>query len=242
MSTPSNLPFAEVYIDESSHTNHRYLVLGGIIAEINDSAIASAAITKARLPELPSGTLKWIKVSRAKLAAYKRAVDRIYELQQQMTLDFHSVVVDTTRQKHRVYNKGSADIGFNKEVYQLAMKFGRLYSCLFHIYPDRRTTSQKPEDLRVMLNRGIAKHHNDTRDWPFRRLQFREPESSQLLQLVDVFAGALAWALNGHAGRPNSSAAKTELSRYILQKWNIADPFRDTRMRGQFTIWHRQLR
>ncbi len=43
-------PIAEVYIDESSHTNHRYLVLGGIIAGIKDARIASDAIADARLP------------------------------------------------------------------------------------------------------------------------------------------------------------------------------------------------
>ena len=127
------LPFAEIYIDKSSHTAHHYLVLGGIIAEINDARIAEEAITKARLPELPAGIMRWTKVSRAKLAAYMRAIDAFFDMQSRMTLDFHSLVVDTTKQKHGRYNKGSRDIGFNKEVYQLAMKFGRLDNALLHV-------------------------------------------------------------------------------------------------------------
>jgi len=243
MITPQSLPLAEVYIDESSHTNHRYLVLGGIIAEINDSEMASNAIAKARLPELPSGILKWVKVSNNKLPAYKRAVDCFFDMQEEMTLDFHSVVVDTTKQRHQRYNQGSQEIGFNKELYQLAMKFGRLYPCLLHVYPDRRTTNEKPEDLRLMLNRGIKKRHNDMRDWPFRRVQFREPEASQLLQLADVFSGAIAWTNNGHANRFGASRAKTELAEYILGKATIRDASRDTPRSYQgFTIWHRQLR
>lgn len=241
MTDPEKLPIAEVYIDESSHTNHRYLVLGGIVAEINDSRIAAAAIESARLPELPGGIMKWTKVSRSKLAAYKRAIDVFFDLQQKMTLDFHSLVVDTTQQDHRRYNEGSREIGFNKEVYQLAMKIGRNYKALLHVYPDRRTTDQPPDKLRFMLNRGI-KNKGDPRDWPFRRLQFREPEDSQLLQLADVFAGAIAWHLNGHAARPGASPAKTELGNYILEKAGIADPTRDTAIRGKFTIWHRQLK
>ena len=237
------LPVAEVYIDESSHTAHRYLVLGGIIAEISNARRASYAIGQSRLPELPSGVMKWTKVSRAKLPAYTRVINKFFEMQDGMLLDFHSLVVDTTKQNHTLYNKGSQEIGFNKEVYQLAMKFGRLYKrMLFHIYPDRRSTNQSTEDLRFMLNRGIKKHYGDTRDWPFRRLQFREPEDSQLLQLADVFSGSIAWHMNGHSAQPDASAAKTELGNYILEKAGIADVTRDTAMRGKFTIWHRQLR
>lgn len=242
MTDPENLPVAEVYIDESSHTDHRYLVLGGIIAEINDARSASAAIEAARLPELPEGIMKWTKVSRSKLLAYKRVADTFFDWDRATTLDFHSLVVDTTKQDHALYNESSREIGFNKEVYQLAMKFGRLYKALFHIYPDRRSTNQSTDDLRLMLNRGIKKNHGDTRDWPFRRVQFREPGDSQLLQLSDIFAGALAWHLNGHQNHPNASPAKTELGDHILQRAGITNVFRDTAISGKFTIWHRQLR
>jgi hypothetical protein len=236
------LPLTEVYIDESSQTKHRYLVMGGVIAEISDARRADEALKQARLPELPNGILKWTKVSRSKLPAYMRVVDRFFDLQQRMTLDFHSLVVDTTKQDHSRYNQGSRDIGFNKELYQLSMKFGRLYNVLFHIYPDRRTTSQSTDELRLMLNRGIKKRHADTRDWPFRRLQFREPEDCQLLQMADLFAGAIAWHLNGHRTRENASPAKTRLGDYILQKAGITNAGRSTAMGGQFTIWHRRLR
>ena len=242
MTDAQDLPIAEVYIDESSHTAHRYLVLGGIIAEIGDARVASESIARARLPELPQRAMKWGKVSKAKLPAYIRVVDTFFEQPKTMTLDFHCLVVDTTKQKHKLYNQGSREVGFNKEVYQLAMKFGRHYRALFHIYPDRRTTNQSTEDLRLMLNRGIKKHQGDTRDWPFRRVQFREPEDSQLLQLADVFSGAIAWHLNGHPTMPNASPAKTQLGNYILQKAGITDVTRDTAMKGKFTIWHRQLK
>ena len=133
MTDSQDLPIGEVYIDESSHTAHRYLVLGGIIAEIGDARAASESIARARLPELPQRTMKWGKVSKAKLPAYIRVVNTFFEQPKTMTLDFHCLVVDTTKQKHNIYNLGSREIGFNKEIYQLAMKFGRNYRPLFHI-------------------------------------------------------------------------------------------------------------
>jgi hypothetical protein len=73
-------------------------------------------------------------------------------------LHFHSLFVDTTKQNHKKFNQGDSEIGFNKEVYQLANKVGRMYDAYyFHLYPDYRDTKSFPEELRLILNRGAAK-------------------------------------------------------------------------------------
>ena len=198
---------------------------------------------RSRLPELPNGELAWTKVSRSKLPASRRVVDAFFanDIDCQH-LDFHCLAVDTHRQIHRAYNQGSREIGFNKEIYQLAMKFGRLYrSRLFHLYADERSTSSSTEELRLILNRGVAKK-GDPRSWPFRRVHFRDSRTSQALQLVDVLLGAVAFRLNGHDRASGASPAKCHLSEYVLLKAGVADVTRDTAVSGRFTLWHRQLR
>jgi hypothetical protein len=134
---PDPNDIADIYIDESSQNNHRYLVIGGVIVAMTDVPALNASIAKARLPELPDNEAKWTKVSRAKLGAYKRIVDVLFE--NRNGIHFHSLVVDTTMLDHRRFNTGSREIGFNKEIYQIAMKFARLYpALLFHVYPDSR--------------------------------------------------------------------------------------------------------
>lgn len=230
----------DIFVDESSQTKHRFLVLGGIGTYASNSLGLIEDLAKARLPELPKGELKWTKVSKTKLPAYKRFVDVLFDLPK--IVHFHSLVVDSTRLDHKRFNAGDREIGFNKEIYQLAMKFARLYRAdIFHLYPDRRETTQKPEDLRLMLNRGCVKK-GDKRDWPFRRCQFRDSTATPQLQLVDVVIGALAYKLNGHDKLPGASPAKTELSAYILNRAGIADVTKDTAISGPFTLWHRQLR
>jgi hypothetical protein len=237
---PNPTDIVELHIDESSQTNHRYLVLGGIVAPLVNALHLSAAIAKARLPELPQGEAKWTKVSRSKLAAYKRIVDVLFH--EGSAAHFHCLVVDTTMVDHRRFNAGSREIGFNKEIYQLAMKCARLYpNKLFYVYPDRRVTTQKPEDLRRILNFGCSKKR-DKRDWPFRRCQFRESKSTPQIQLTDIIIGGLAYRLNGHERKNGASSAKCELSAYILARAQIVDPLRDTAKEGTFTVWHRQLR
>ena len=232
---------AEIYIDESSQNNHRYLVLGGIVTMLTNSTLLSEALMNARPPELQrEGEAKWVKVSKSKLAAYKRIVDVLFK--NPGAIHFHCLVVDTTLVDHNRFNAGSREIGFNKEIYQLAMKFARLYrSDLLHVYPDRRETTQSPGDLRVILNRGCLKG-GDLRDWPFRRCQFRDSKTTQPLQLVDILVGAVAFHLNGHDEKVCASPAKIDLASYILRCAGIQDPFKDTSRADEFTIWHRRLR
>jgi hypothetical protein len=235
---PDPAEIAEIYIDESSQNNHRYLVLGGVVVSLTDSNKLDGLIRAARLPELPAGEPKWGKVSRTKLAAYKRLVDVLFD--NLGLVQFHSLVVDTTQVDHSYFNSGNREIGFNKEIYQLAIKFSRLYGKnMFHLYPDYRKTNQSPEDLRLILNRGCRKN-GDARDWPFRRCQFRDSDTTPALQLTDVITGALAYQLNGHDKARGGSPAKRELSYYVTARAGV-NVMRGTARVAQFTIWHRRL-
>lgn len=236
---PDPSQISEIYIDESSQSKHRYLALGCVSVELRDSPKLSDLIMAARLPELPHGEAKWTKVSRTKLPAYKRIVDVIFENGD--LAHFHCLFVDTTRLDHHKFNQGDTEIGFNKEIYQLAMKCARLYrDQLFHVYPDQRPTNQHPEELRLILNRGCRKK-GDRRDWPFRRCQFRDSARTLPLQLADILLGAITFQLNGHSVAANASPAKCELSEYILRRAGVRDPFKGTAAEGRFTIWRRQL-
>jgi hypothetical protein len=111
---PDPSQIVEAYIDESSQTNHRYLVLGAIVVELNDCGHLTQLLARARLPELPKGEMKWIKVSRTKLPAYKRLVSVLFD--NPNLVHFHSLVVDTQLLDHKTFNQGSREIGFNKEI------------------------------------------------------------------------------------------------------------------------------
>lgn len=232
---------SDVYVDESSQTQNRYLLLGGLIIPTLTVDLAAAALGKARVPELPHGEMKWGKVSGSKAKAYRRYADCFFDAVEFRGVHFHSLVVDTSGIDNASYNQGSTDIGFNKEVYQLARKFARLYlDRYFNLYPDQRQTSQLPSNLRDILNAGSRKS-GDKREWPFRRCHFRDSSKTPMLQLVDILLGALAFAVNGHRDKPGCSPAKAELCSYILKRAGINYPDRDTNMRGKYTIWHRNL-
>jgi hypothetical protein len=234
---------AEIYIDESSQTKHKYLVLGALVVCAAQTPALSDALLASRLPELPKGEIGWVKVSKSKLGAYQRFVDVFFDNPlKPEPIQFHTLVVDTEKLKDKIFNDGSREIGFNKEIFQLCSKCARIYTNpIFHVYPDKRQTGTPTEELRLILNRALSKK-GDKRDWPFRRVHFRDGLDSQALQLVDVLLGALAYRLNGHCDAPGASPAKCALSAHVLDKAFVKNPFRDTAPRGTFTIWHRQLK
>jgi hypothetical protein len=240
---PKDSELSEIYLDESSQNNHEYLVLGGIIVHKSCVAQFDRLIHQARQPELPFGEMKWEKVSRSKLPAYKRVIDAFFDGDPDCKpMEFHSVVVHMPDIKDRLFNSGSREVGFNKDVYQLCMKFGRLYrDRLFHVYPDHRETKNSSEELRLILNRAMRKKA-DPRDWPYRRIHFQDSKRIQALQVVDVLIGALAYRLNRHHLKDGASATKSELSQHVLDRARIRDIYRDTAVAGKFTIWHRRLR
>lgn len=232
---------ADVYVDESSQTQNRFLLLGGVIIPTMAVGLTDACLGKSRMPELPFGEMKWGKVSRSKYNAYKRFVDCFFDATEFRGVHFHSLVVDTANIDDVKYNGGSKEVGFNKEVYQLARKFARLYpDRYFHLYPDERKTSQNTSDLRDILNAGSAKS-GDRREWPFRRCQFRDSSKVMSLQLVDILLGALAFAVNGHDRKDGSSEAKCALSAHVLKRAGIINPSRGTSLKGKFTVWYREL-
>ncbi|WP_417515816.1 DUF3800 domain-containing protein [Minwuia sp.] len=235
-------PVRNVYIDESSQTKAKHLVLGGLTIPAHLVGSFAAALQQNRLPELPAGEMKWTKVSPAKLAAYKRFTGTFFEPEWRGQVQFHSLIVDTHRQDHKAFNQGSREIGFNKEIYQIIQKFRRLYGdCVFHVYPDSRETPQSTDELRTIVNLG-ARKAGDRRPWPVRRLHFANSKQSLTLQLVDLFTGALAFRVNDRHLAVGASVAKIELSQQVLDLSQIRDPKRDTSARGKFTVWHRQLK
>jgi hypothetical protein len=76
---PDPAQIIEIYLDESSQTKHRFLVMGAVLVSLPDTERLIDLITKARLPELPEREAKWTKVSRDKLPAYKRIVSVLFD-------------------------------------------------------------------------------------------------------------------------------------------------------------------
>jgi hypothetical protein len=227
--------FHELYMDESSQNGrHRFFVFGGIILPMTYSDLFEAAMIEARPPRLKrirsNGLLPeiaWKFVSNGDFEDYKAVVDAYYAFRTTMratTLDayrFQCSVLDTTIEGRRYSGGIEGEDRFNREIFFLAERVARDNpKLLFHVYPAKRSTIRPVShlaELGTMIN-GRLHTRGDTRDWPIRRLDFRENESSQALQISDIFIGALAFRINRHYDKPNANNDKKRLADYILQR------------------------
>jgi len=246
---PDLTRFSEVYIDESSQTRHRYMLLGALVVPTPLSQRLEAALRAARLPELPVGEMKWTKVSRAKLPAYLRFIDEVLHPTRWPT-DFHCVIIDTHKLNDNRYNIGSREIGINKEVYQLLLKCWRKRQGRnFQVYLDSREIARDKSQeinsqvtlnkLKEVVNFGVRMRSPEA-DWPIRRVQFRSSADNVFIQATDLILGAIAFQVNGHHLQPDASPAKVALSQRVLDLGQINDPMKDCSRRA--TVWWRQLR
>jgi Protein of unknown function (DUF3800) len=233
-----------VYIDESSQDAHRYMLHGGI--SVPDSALPDVhrAIEAVRQQHNTFGTLKWGKVSKAKLPIYIDLCDLFFELSAADILRFHSLTIDTSKVDNARFNFGNREVGFSKMVYQLLIKFARMNAkdFILHCYLDHRTTKQSLDELQAMVNNGLAKRWNIS-NRPVRRVQFVQTEDTPLLQLNDVLLGALASRCNDHHLKRDAAPHKVTLSAHVLARANIRYPLRSTPYgEERFTTWNFALR
>ena len=248
--------FCNVYIDESSQTQWRYLVLGGLVVPFSHAELLETDLRAARettnIPlTKPDGTprvMKWEKVNAYDFAAYKTIVDTAFNFRRLRIksslkdMSLQCVIVDTSKKSLRTTGDGDIEVGFNKEFWFLCTVslLKRYRKELFLIYPDRRHTNRPLWEARNIMNWGAYKY-KDRRKYPFRRVRFADPEQSLALQVVDIFIGALAYRLNGHYDKPNAKAAKRELCDYIFKLCRIYNVFHTTRLytREFLAIIHR---
>ena len=231
-----------VYVDESCQNAHRFMVLGGICISGEDAVEVHGALTELREQYQLFGELRWTKVSVSKYSAYQAFVDKFFDFAAEDKIHFHSLIVDTSGLDNKKYNLGNREIGFSKFIYQLLIKFGRLYGEPLNCYLDNRTTQQELGELRDILNNGIAKSRGiHTR--PYRLVQFRKSKECDPLQITDLLLGAVSSRKNGHHRRPDCNPAKKQLGEYIMTKAGIRSLGQSTPLSARrFTVWNFRLR
>lgn len=147
----------EVYLDETSQTGHRFLIIGGITIPHRFSKQFENDILESRRPKLAAERadtgelreMKWKDVGKGQFEAHKRVIDAYFDFagkhmkSSEGTVEFHCSVV-LTQVKGRAFNGSRGKKGFNNEVFQHCLKVAVYHKTnLFHIYLDRRHSDDK---------------------------------------------------------------------------------------------------
>lgn len=251
----------EIYLDETSQTGHRFLIIGGITIPRRVSTQFESDILEARRPKLSAeraGTdelreMKWKDVGKGEFEAYRRVIDTYFDFagkrmkSSEGTIEFHCSAV-LTQVRGRAFSGGRGKKGFNNEVFQHCLKVALYHKTnLFHIYLDRRhsnddETTEHDSKLRKKLC-SLLRHNGDPRSFAVRRVKSGHSHKVQALQVADLLIGAVAFRLNRHFEADGASADKRQLCEYILRKGGAWDCFNNERgtfrekKDGRFKIW-----
>jgi len=236
--------FLHIYCDESRQTADRYMVIGGLITMRENEEAFMQAMSLYRQSNNMRSELKWTKVSNQKLEEYRALIDLFFSVNR--AFHFKAIIVDTQEMDNRRYNKGDAELGFYKMMYQFLLhSFGEYLQpedrCV--IFLDQRTTSKyKLSTLCAILNNGLRKKYNFSVP-PVKNIQALDSKSSDFIQVADVIMGAIGYEMNGVHTRMDAKRSKVLLAEYIAQKAGIVNLQQPTpRSQRHFSIWHFHFR
>lgn len=205
-----------IYCDESCHLEHdgqRYMILGGMICEKNNRKIVKNDIIEIKRKNglKETAEIKWNKVSPSKLNYYKELVDYFFETEM---LRFRAMIIDKTQINHEKFNQ-THDDWYYKMYYELLKNLAEPKDNNY-IYLDIKDTksARKVEGVKNYLNLKMKEFEYE----PVKHIQSINSQESCILQLADLFIGAIGYRNREMFNKNKASKAKTELMNYIIEK------------------------
>lgn len=205
-----------IYCDESCHLEHdgeRYMVLGGIICEKNNRKIIKNDIIEIKRKNniKDMAEIKWNKVSPSKLKYYKDLVDYFFDNDM---LRFRAMIINKAQLNHEKFNQ-THDDWYYKMYYELLKNLAEPKDNNY-IYLDIKDTksARKVEGVKNYLNMKMTEYEYE----PIRHIQSINSQESSIMQLADLFIGAIGYKNREMFSKEAASDAKTELMNYIVEK------------------------
>lgn len=234
--------YYQIYCDESCISD-RYHVIGGLILNRNQEPIVIEKIKTYRASTNMNKELKWTKVKNQKREQYIQFVNIGSQLFLDNIAHFHALVMDSHQYDHKRYSAGNAETTFYKMMYQFVLhRFGRYLkpNDRFSLFLDQRNSSYSLNDFKIIMNRGLVKRYGLPQS-PLRDVVPLNSKEHDLIQMADVFMGAIGFRVNAKELAVNACRAKVALCDHIETKLKIRSLAHPIDQRG-FSSWHFRFR
>ncbi|MBI9014060.1 MAG: DUF3800 domain-containing protein [Clostridiales bacterium] len=201
-----------LYCDESNHLNKsdgRYMTLGYINCPISMVKKYNRAIRDIKISHgLASDyEIKWTKVSNNKIGFFKELIDFFFE---RSDIFFRCIIADKDSLKLDQHNLSHDDWYYRMYYLLLSKKLDEKSE--YNIYIDIKDTCSglKVIKLKEVLNGS----YYDFSSRMIQKLQQVHSHETNLMQLCDLFIGAIGYNNNGYA----SSKSKLEVIEHLKNK------------------------
>ena len=180
-----------IYCDESCHlenSDDRVMLLGGVWTNTEHIFRLAEELRALKAKHNAKGELKWIKVSRSKVAFYEELIDWFFTKPE---LNFRCLVVDDKKKlDHSYFNQGSHD-SFYYKMYFYLLRHILTHSSNYEIYLDIKDTRSQRKILQ--LKKILEKTTKDYTGLQIQKIQQIRSHESELLQFADFLLGAVSY-------------------------------------------------
>lgn len=223
------------YFDESRIDNpdSSFMVFGGLFVDRKYVKEIRNGIKERLESNDFHAEIKWVRADKHKEVAYKAVIDYILDLPAYKAA-YTCIVVDKSKVDFERYHDGDAELAFYKFVYHLLkqrIQDNYKYYLIFDFKPNK--TKNRLEVLRGFLDSTIYVDHANSAT--IKHMQGYDSKENVLLQIADLFTGAVGYAYNT---QPNDKQFKYELTQHIATKLGKDNlHFKSTRSEKKFNIF-----
>lgn len=214
------MSFYNIYCDESCHLENDHFKAMSLGAVWCDKQAVQRISEQIRQLKAAHGLsrqfeIKWTKVSPAKLAFYSAVVDLFFQTPE---LHFRGVVIpDKSLLRHEKFKQNHDGFYYKMFFTLLKTLFSPVHQ--YAIYLDIKDT--RSQEMVQGLHNCLCNNHFDFNQDIIKRIQQVRSHESELLQVADLFIGALSYL---HRGLQTSHAKQAlikqikQLSGYSLER------------------------
>ena len=155
--------------------------------------------------------IKWTKINKLKEQLYIQLIDYFFD---NPNLSFRAIIIDKSKLKHREFKQTHEDF-YYKMYYELLCR-AVIPQKANYIYLDIKDTksSVKIRKLKKCLNNGSYDFDNKY----IKRVQSIDSKESELIQLCDIFIGAIGFLNRNENHKENYSITKNNIVNHIIEK------------------------
>ena len=231
----------ELYSDER-YQDSQYLFLGGIICTQRRTTILQGVLNNVRSNYKLTREMRWTKVSKQYLDAYKAWVDvffgdpypRFSVLKVDLSdPDWHSFKQRTGRKQNRDEKLSSAFYQF------LLVSFGPLRDTKrWWIYPDAGFFSRDKvlDSVEFLFNRTYKKAFGAKTSRIIRMARAQDSKNQDLIQLADILLGVISCDITDHLPK---STARRALVEYYRERHDAAQVTRRNMAKISVNDWQK---
>jgi len=200
-----------IYIDESCHLEHdksEVMCIGYTKINQNDYLSVKEEIKKIKLRHKSPTEVKWNKLSMSRWDLYKDLIDFFFA----SPIEFRSVLVKSKNNlSPERYNREDKNSFYYQTLIFLLNNKVSNGNDTYRVYLDVKDTRGKAR--LELLQEEISEKHNGNS--PFKYFQHLHSNENELLQLTDLFIGAICYKARPEYNSETASKIKQKVVKYL---------------------------